>query len=251
MTNYKFLSALTFIILSLAVNQVNAENWWDKGKDFLKSLEDNKQSTGSSINPSISEINKAFKEALRIGSENVVSQLSAIDGFNKDPAIHIPLPKNLKSVKKVLEKFGMRKEAKDLELKLNRAAEAATPKAKELFLQSITAMTFDDVKSIYEGPEDSATQYFKEKMSPPLSKEMRSIIESSLSEVGAIKAYDKVMGKYKKLPFVPDVKADLTKHVVKRGMNGIFYYLAKEEAAIRKDPVKQTTDILKKVFGDS
>ncbi|MCK4586206.1 MAG: DUF4197 domain-containing protein, partial [Gammaproteobacteria bacterium] len=241
MTNYKFLSALTFIILSLAVNQVNAENWWDKGKDFLKSLEDNKQSTGSSINPSISEINKAFKEALRIGSENVVSQLSAIDGFNKDPAIHIPLPKNLKSVKKVLEKFGMRKEAKDLELKLNRAAEAATPKAKELFLQSINEMTFNDVKSIYEGPEDSATQYFKKKMSPSLSKEMRSIIESSLSEVGAIKAYNKVMGKYKKLPFVPDVKADLTKHVIKKGMSGIFYYLAKEEAAIRKDPVKQTT----------
>ena len=111
-------------------------------------------------------------------------------------------------------------------------------------------MTFDDVKRIYEGPEDSATQYFKEKMSPPLSKKMRSIIESSLSEVGAIKAYDKVMGKYKKLPFVPDVKADLTKHVVKKGMSGIFHYLAKEESAIRKDPVKQTTDLLKKVFGN-
>ena len=88
-------------------------------------------------------------------------------------------------------------------------------------------------------------------MAPSLSKEMRSIIEASLSEVGAIKAYDKVMGKYKKLPFVPDVKADLTKHVVNKGMNGIFYYLAKEEAAIRKDPVKQTTDILKKVFGNT
>jgi hypothetical protein len=48
---------------------------------------------------------------------------------------------------------------------------------------------------------------------------------------------------------VPDVKADLTKHVIQKGINGIFYYLAKEEAAIRKDPVKQTTDLLKKVFG--
>ena len=147
MTNYRFFISF-FILTLLPFNQVNAENWWDKGKEFLKTLEDKKQSADPGINPSLNEISKAFKEALRIGSENVVSQLSAIDGFNKDPAIHIPLPKNLKSVKKVLAKFGMRKEIKDLELKLNRAAEAATPKAKELFLQSINEMTFDDVKSI-------------------------------------------------------------------------------------------------------
>ncbi len=32
-------------------------------------------------------------------------------------------------------------------------------------------------------------------------------------------------------------------------MDGIFYYLAKEEAAIRENPAKQTTDLLKRVFG--
>jgi hypothetical protein len=31
-------------------------------------------------------------------------------------------------------------------------------------------------------------------------------------------------------------------------MDGIFHYMAVEEAAIRKDPVKRTTDLLKKVF---
>ena len=247
MKNHKIIPALALIILSLTASQVKAENWWDKGKEIFNALEGKEQTT----NPSISDLNKAFKEALRIGSTNVVSQLSAIDGFNADPAIHIPLPNELKSVKKLLAKIGMRKEVGDLELKLNRAAEAATPKAKKLFLQAITDMTLSDVKGIYKGPDDSATKYFQKKMSPSLSKEMRSIIESSLSAVGAIKAYDKVMGKYKKLPFVPDVKTDLTKHVIKRGMNGIFFYLAKEEAAIRKDPARQTTDLLKKVFGAS
>ncbi len=247
MKHYKTISSLFVIVLSLSASQVNAENWWDKGKEFLNSL-DSKQKT---TDPSLGEINKAFKEALQIGSNNVVSQLGAVNGFNADPAIHIPLPKKLKSVKKVLSKIGVRKEVVDLELKLNRAAEAATPKAKKLFIQSITDMAFDDVKTIYNGPEDSATRYFKKKMSPSLEKEMHSIVETSLSEVGAIKAYDKVMGKYKKLPFVPNVKADLTKHVIQKGISGIFYYLAKEEAAIRKDPVKQTTDLLKKVFGDT
>ncbi|MBT3386843.1 MAG: DUF4197 family protein, partial [Desulfobacula sp.] len=45
-----------------------------------------------------------------------------------------------------------------------------------------------------------------------------------------------------------DVKADLTDHVVEKGMDGIFYYMAKEEAAIRQNPVKRTTELLKKVF---
>lgn len=51
------------------------------------------------------------------------------------------------------------------------------------------------------------------------------------------------------MPFVPDVKANLTEHVIQKGLDGIFYYIAKEEAAIRNDPVKQTTDLLKRVFG--
>jgi len=48
--------------------------------------------------------------------------------------------------------------------------------------------------------------------------------------------------------FVPDVKANLTQHVLDLGLSGIFLYMAKEEAAIRKNPVKRTTDILQKVF---
>jgi len=32
-------------------------------------------------------------------------------------------------------------------------------------------------------------------------------------------------------------------------VDGIFYYLAKEEAAIRENPAKRTTDLLKQVFG--
>jgi len=32
-------------------------------------------------------------------------------------------------------------------------------------------------------------------------------------------------------------------------MDGIFCYLAREEAAIRTDPVARSTDLLKQVFG--
>ena len=244
MKNYKKIIGLILVVFSLSASQANAENkWWEKGINIFKTQ--NKISKEASIG----EIGEAFKEALRIGSENVVRKLGDVDGFNADSAVHIPLPKELNTVKTMLAKVGMSRIVDDLELKLNRAAEAATPKAKKLFWQSITEMTFDDIKGIYEGSEDSATRYFQEKMSPSLSKEMRPIVENSLSKVGAIQAFDNVMGKYQTLPFVPDVKVNLTDHVVQKGMDGIFYYIAKEEAAIRKNPVKQTTDLLKKVFG--
>ena len=246
MKNYKKIIGLILVFFSLSASQINAEGkWWEKGFDIFKKPDTNISST----EPSIGEIGNAFKDALRIGSKNVVSKLGNVDGFNADPAVHIPLPKELNSVKTMLSTVGMSRIVDDLELKLNRAAEVATPKAKELFLQAITDMTFDDIKGIYEGPENSATKYFQEKMSPSLSREMDPIVENSLSKVGAIKTYDNVMGKYQALPFVPDVKANLTDHVVKKGMDGIFYYLAKEEAAIRNNPLKQTTNLLKKVFG--
>jgi hypothetical protein len=86
-------------------------------------------------------------------------------------------------------------------------------------------------------------------MSKPLAKAMHPIVDKSLSEVGAVRSYDKLIGKYRSIPFVPDVKTDLTNHVIKKGMKGIFYYLALEEAAIRRDPAKRTTELLKRVFG--
>lgn len=237
---------LTSVILILIVGCSTAgDSWWETG---LKIFTNSTQNTAPG-EPATADIGKAFKEALSIGSQNVVKQLGKSDGFNADPAIHIPLPAELNSIKKMLVKVGMSSMVDDLELKLNRAAEAATPKAKDLFMQSISEMTFDDVKAIYNGPQDSATKYFKSKMSPSLKEEFKPIVENSLSEVGAVQAYDNVMGQYKTLPFVPDVKSNLTNHVIEKGIDGIFYYLAKEEAAIRKDPVKQTTALLKKVFG--
>ena len=236
-------------VLAGSPTRAGAENnWWNKGLDVLKTLsEENVEKPGAEN--SYADIGEAFKQALRLGTENVVGRLGTVDGFNADPAVHIPLPEELKTVKTMLSQIGMSQLADDLELKLNRAAETATPIAKTLFLEAIGDMTFDDVKRIYEGPKDAATQYFQGRMSPALKKEMQPIVEKVLSQVGAIQAYDKFIGQYKALPFVPDVKANLTGHVIEKGITGIFGYLAKEEASIREDPAKQTTALLKKVFG--
>jgi len=250
MKRHRIMTGMILIVFSFCAFPSAGESaWWEKGVELFKNLSPGPATQQQGI--TTDEIGAALKEALRVGSEHVVTQLGRTDGFNADPAIHIPLPEELNTVKKVLSKVGMSSLAEDVELKLNRAAEAATPKAKALFLQAIREMTLDDIQGIYQGPDDAATRYFQGKMSPPLREEMRPIVESSLNQVGAVQAYDNLLGRYKQLPFVPDVKANLTDHVIQKGMDGIFYYLAKEEAAIRKDPVRQTTDLLKKVFGSN
>ena len=244
-TMFKSISIMGVIIFALSCFPDAAtakSDWLKKAKGVLESF-------GKNDTLSADEIASGLKEALRVGTATVVKQLGQSDGFNADPAVHIPIPENLKPVRSALKKVGMSSYMDDLELRLNRAAEKATPKAKKLFRQAITEITLDDARSIFKGPDDAATRYFQSKMSKPLAKAMHPIVDKSLSEVGAVQSYDKLIGKYRSLPFVPDVKADLTNHVIKKGMKGIFHYLAREEAAIRRDPAKRTTELLKRVFG--
>ena len=234
------------ILLALALIGARgnaAAGWLDKLKGIVSGDDEEQQSL------STEDIGGGLKEALRVGTETVVSSLGTTDGFNLDPQIHIPLPDKLGDVKNVLGKVGMDSMLVDLELRLNRAAEIATPKAKQLFIEAINDMTLDDVMAIYNGPDDSATQYFKSRMSGPLAIEMKPVVDESLADVGAANSYDAAMERYNSVPFVPKVDADLSDYVVEKGMDGIFYYLGQEEAAIRQDPAKRTTDLLKRVFG--
>ena len=195
------------------------------------------------------DIAGGLKEALRVGTERVVLQVGRTDGYNADPAIHIPLPDDLRQVHDVLSRIGLGQMTADLELRLNRAAERAAPEARDVFWRAITEMTLDDVHGIWRGPDDAATQYFRGKMAEPLAAEMYPVIEESLADAGGAQLYADVLDNYNALPFVPQIDADLSDYVVARAMDGIFYYLAREEAAIRANPAKRTTELLKQVFG--
>ena len=238
-----------FLISSLLLLTVSCANNQDLLEAAVKVAQ---QTSGYSSTGTlgIGEISAGLKEALRVGSANVVSKLGVTNGFNADPAIHIPLPNSLEKVRKIAARVGLQSSFDDLETKLNRAAEAATPKAKALFWNAISQMSLDDARGILKGPDDSATRYFQRKMSAPLASEMRPIVDQAMSQVGAVQAYDNALSRLGPLaPALPDYKTELTNHVIKLGMDGIFHYIAQEEAAIRHDPAKRVTDLLRRVFG--
>ena len=234
-------------VVSGAGNSYAQGSLLERGRDFLRSLD------GPPARPAKlteTDIADGLREALRVGSERVVEMLGAKGGFNNRADIHIPLPRTLAKVRTTLDRFGVGHVADELELRLNRAAEAAVPRAKQLFWDAIRDMSLRDARSILEGAEDSATRYFRAKMVAPLTDEMKPIIDQEIANVGAVRAFDEMMRQYRAFPFVPDAKADLTGHVLERAVDGLFLYLAREEAAIRKDTVKRTTTLLKRVFAE-
>lgn len=194
------------------------------------------------------DIGAGLREALKVGAQRVVGQVGTVDGYNGDPRIHLPLPKSLATVQSTLSRVGLSGMMGDLELKLNRAAEAAAPEARAVFWNAVDQMTLNDVREIHNGPDDAATRFFERTMTPDLKTRMRPIVDQSLAEVGAVRSYGAAISRYKNIPFVPDVKADLSNHVLELGLQGIFLYLAEEEKAIRENPAKRTTDLLQRVF---
>lgn len=248
------LVCVTLVLLAAlfaSVARAEEGSWWKRGAEIFKEVATPQVSGSASASGSLAtaDLVAGLREALQVGTGRVVDQLGQAGGFSQDPAIRIPLPESMQTVRKALGTVGMDGMLTDLEARLNVAAEQATPKAKELFLDAITDMKLEDAQQIYSGPADAATRYFQERMSGPLAAEMQPVISEALSQAGAVQMYDQVMGQYGQLPFVPDVKADLQAHVTQKGMDGIFHYLAQEEAAIRQDPARRTTELLQKVFG--
>ena len=239
----------TGLLVADAFSSARAQgSFLDKGMEQLRGMSGSAPSTGGGA-LGTAEIAGGLREALTVGVRRVVGTLGVRDGFLNRPDVRIPLPDSLRRVQSALSRVGMGETGKDLEVRLNRAAETAVPKVEKLFVDAVAQMTLDDARKILNGPKDAATQYFRGKMATPLAKEMQPVVDRQLSEVGAVQTYERMTADYRKLPFVPDVKADLTRHVLEKAIGGIFLYLGREEASIRDNPAKRTTDLLRKVFG--
>ena len=189
-----------------------------------------------------------LKQALEVGTSNAVALTGRHDGFLKNEAIRILLPPKLQPIGKGMRMLGMGEQVDDLEIGMNRAAEQATPQAKQIFMSALKKMTFDDARRILTGNDTAATDYFRGATSTDLTTAFTPIVHRSMERVGVIRQYNGVI---KSAPGGAALanEFDLDKYVVGKTLDGIFVMLAEEEKNIRKDPSAQTTALLKEVFG--
>jgi hypothetical protein len=206
--------------------------------------------TGSGSQLSTADVVSGLKEALTQGTTKGAEKLSAVDGFFKDAAIKILLPEEAQKVMTTVSKIpGGQKMVDDAILSMNRAAEDAAKSAAPIFVNAIKNMSINDAWGILKGGDSAATKYLRITTTTPLTAAFKPVIETSLQKVNATQYWNTLFTTYNKLPLVKKINPDLTGYVTDKALSGMFYQVAQQEAKIRKDPVAQTTDLLKKVFG--
>jgi Protein of unknown function (DUF4197) len=195
------------------------------------------------------KIGAALKEALQVGTSNAVQLTGRPNGYFSNQAIKILMPENLRTLEKGLRTVGYGPQVDELVLGMNRSAEKAAPAAKQIFLDAIGAMTFDDVNRIFRGSNTAATDYFKAKTSDKLTTAFRPVVEQSMNEVGVARQYKELLGRAQSIPFVKTESYDINQYVVTKSLDGLFYVVGDEERKIRTNPAARTTDLLREVFG--
>ena len=230
-------------LLSAASSQTQLEQIWNKAKTTAGS------SSAPDLGLSNDKIAAGLKEALTVSTENAVASTGRPDGYLKNQAIRILLPGGLATAAKGMRMMGMGAQMDELEVAMNRAAEQAAPAARQIFVNAVTHMSFDDARKILSGNDTAATEYFKKVSSDSLTTAFTPIVHNAMEKVGVIEQYQKIIQNSAAAPFLGGENLNLDKYVVGKSLDGLFYMLGEEEKKIRQNPAARTTSLLKEVFG--
>lgn len=258
---------LLFTTLFLSVSAF--AGWQDMAKGVMDSL-NSKESTQTTANTQDdSLVSKALKEALNQGITTATNTLSKENGF-LNSMVKIPLPSNLQKVEGMIRKAGGDKYADELILAMNTAASKSIPKTVAIFKEAVSNMSIQDAQKILEGSNHATTEYFQSKTQTKLTQAIAPIVKQSMAQNevasyyqafnsfyqsqsktllkdSAITSYAKNFGVDSYLP--GNEEQNLEEYITDKTIKGLFTLIAKEEQAIRTNPVNRTTELLKEVFG--
>ena len=195
------------------------------------------------------DISAGLKEALTRGADTAVAQLGVKDGFYGNPALKIPLPKNLQKASKAMRMLGMDKRADELVLAMNRAAESAVPQAKPLLVDAVKGMTLDDARGILTGGPTSATDFFRKKTEVQLTERFTPIVKATTDQVGLAQQYNRFGEMAAQFNLVDKNQASVEQYVTQQSLDRLYRLIGEKEQAIRANPMQAGSDLLKQVFG--
>lgn len=233
---------LTLVFLFMTVSPSSAQ--LDK---FLKGMGN---LPGGGSGSSDAKIGSGLQEALKVGTENAVSQTGTVDGFLRNKAIKILMPKSLQTIEQPLRLVGYGPQIDEFVVGMNRAAEKAVPFAKDIFWDAIGQMSFDDARKILNSHDTAATDYFKSKTSKKLQTAFLPSVKDVMDQVGVNRQYNDLIGRYKDVPFSKSIAFDVNQYVTEKTTDGLFFVVGQEEKKIRTNPAARVTDLLKDVFGN-
>ena len=195
------------------------------------------------------EAANGLKQALADGSAAAVAALGVQNGYFANPKVKIPLPPALQRVESALRFAGMRKQADDLVLSMNRAAEAAVPEAKALLIDSVQRMSVQDARGILTGGDTAATEYFRRTTQDQLARRFLPIVKRHTDRVGLAEQYNSLAGQGVQLGLIRGDQSTIEGYVTQKALDGLYLMIAEQERSFRQNPLGATSDIVKRVFG--
>ena len=201
--------------------------------------------------PGLSELDagKGVRAALEKGAVAAVQLLGRPDGFLANPKVRIPLPEAMQQLAGLLSTIGFGRQLEELEVSMNRAAEAAVPMAKNLLVGAVRNMSVSDAKRILSGGDTSVTDFFAEKTRSPLGESFLPVVHRSTVKVGVVDKYERVSKKAQGLGFYRPQDPTVDHYVTRKALDGLYLMIGEEEKKIRQDPVGTGSALLQKVFG--
>jgi len=196
-----------------------------------------------------SDARAGVRDALGLAALNATTRLAQPDAFWSNARVRIPLPGLLGQTQRTLSGFGMSRPLDDLQESLNHAAESAMPEAGRLFSDAIRTITIADAIDIVRGGDDSATRYLRGRTETRLTSLLRPPMTDALTNSGAFTLLRSALREVGLSSMTRDTRTEIINFSTEKALDGCFYFIAEEERAIRRDPWRRTTDILRRVFG--
>ncbi|MFP5404443.1 MAG: DUF4197 domain-containing protein [Gammaproteobacteria bacterium] len=225
-------------------------DWRDLLRGVIAPPAEQKPAAGSGVDAlSQADINAGLKEALTRGADAAVAQLGQKDGFFGNDKLRIPLPPGLQKAEQAMRLMGMGKQADELILSMNRAAEAAVPEAKTLLVDAVKTMTLEDAKGILTGGQTSATDFFRRKTETKLTERFLPTVKATTDKVGLAQQYNRYAGAAAQFNLIDKQQARVEDYVTQQALDRLYTLIGEKEAAIRANPVQAGSDLLKRVFG--
>jgi hypothetical protein len=207
--------------------------------------------------PTNDEVVSGLKEALVNGVSTGTSNLNKRGAFFSNAALKILLPQEVRDVEGKIRNNALLNSLIGPQLDkcvqaMNDGAENAMVKALPVFKDAVLKMSFSDAMGILKGGNGAATNYLRNTTTSALHTAFKPVIQNALDEVKITEYWNPIVtniNKYKTLlGLSKDINPDLTMYVTEKATYGLFTEIEKEENAIRENPLKRTSEILKKVF---
>jgi hypothetical protein len=243
------MKTVTTILLAVLVAAPANAGLMDRAKELSGKAKEYRSAPASE--PDSDTTSAGLKEALSVGAQNAVAAVAKLDGYYANPSIKIPLPRNVQKASKILSKVGLKKQAEQFVVSMNRAAERAAPQAADIFLGAVKKMTFTDARKILQGNDTAAMEYLKGKTYDRLLEAFKPTVSTAMNEVGVTKQYKELMRSAAATGLVKEEATDLDRYVTGKALDGLFFMVGEEEKKIRKDPAARVTELLRTVFGSS